>query len=54
MLRAMNVSVDPCEDFWQYACGSYIKENANLAPDQAKLGIFSTLNNELMHTLHGT
>lgn len=27
MLPKMNESVAPCEDFWNYACGGWLKDN---------------------------
>ncbi|KAK7074238.1 hypothetical protein SK128_015060, partial [Halocaridina rubra] len=31
ILQHMDTSVDPCEDFYQYTCGSWIKENKHKA-----------------------
>ncbi|XP_071521678.1 uncharacterized protein [Panulirus ornatus] len=29
LLKAMNTDVDPCQDFFQYACGGWIKDNTH-------------------------
>jgi putative endopeptidase len=41
-LRAMDRTADPCTDFYQYACGGWLKNNP-IPSDQAKWGRFNEL-----------
>ncbi|XP_031553864.1 neprilysin-like [Actinia tenebrosa] len=42
MLQQLNQSVDPCEDFYQYACGGWIKSNPLRKGETSRTG-FSTV-----------
>ncbi len=50
--RAMDTTVSPCEDFYQYACGGWIKNNP-IPPDQARWDVYAKLADENKRFLWG-
>ena len=44
-IESMDRSIDPCVDFFQYACGAWIKNNP-IPPDQSSWDIYSKMQDE--------
>lgn len=50
LLQAMDMSADPCEDFFQYACGGWIKKNP-IPDSKSRWTEFDVLRDELTNTM---
>jgi putative endopeptidase len=50
-INAIDKSADPCVDFYQYACGTWVKNNP-IPADQARWGRFSELQERNRDVLH--
>ena len=46
ILDKLDESAEPCEDFYQFACGSYIDKTV-IPDDQTKVSSFSTIKDKL-------
>jgi putative endopeptidase len=44
-LRAMDRSVQPCDNFYLYSCGTWIKDNP-IPPDQSRWDVYAKLTYE--------
>jgi putative endopeptidase len=51
-VSSMDRGVDPCTNFYQYSCGSWIKNNP-IPPDQARWNVYSKLANDNQRFLWG-
>ena len=53
LMKQLNRSVDPCEDFYQFACGGWMNENA-LKEGETSLVGFSLLSDKIKNVLNKT
>lgn len=52
LINAMDNTVDPCEDFFEYACGNWNRKNI-IPEDKSSFNTFEKLYDELQIILKG-
>lgn len=52
IIRNMNFTVDPCIDFYEYACGGWIKDNP-VPPSKSQRNQFQVAEERLQAQLKG-
>jgi hypothetical protein len=52
LVEAMDPTVDPCQDFFQYACGGWIKKNP-IPASKSSWSQFDMMNRKLVNILQG-
>lgn len=52
LAEAMDPTANPCEDFFQYACGGWIKDNP-IPTSESGWSQFDITNKNLLHILEG-
>ena len=52
LIHSMNPTVDPCDNFFEYACGNWNKKNV-IPEDKSSYNTFEKLHDELQITLKG-
>ncbi|XP_050023109.1 neprilysin-1-like isoform X1 [Dermacentor andersoni] len=52
IMDSLDTAVDPCEDFYSYACGGWVKKT-KIPKTKSSYGSFNALNDVLLRTLRG-
>lgn len=50
MTSRMNFSVNPCDDFYEFACGRFVREK-QVPLEKTTIDIFSTINDKLVNQI---
>ena len=52
LIDRMDSSVDPCDDFYQFACGGYVKKTV-IPEDKSRTSMFSDVGDKLNRQIKG-
>lgn len=52
LMEAMDPSIDPCQDFYQFACGGWLRKNS-IPETSSRWGNFNILREQVTHLLKG-
>ena len=52
MIRNMDESVDPCDDFYRFSCGGWIDRQV-IPDDRTSVSVFSAIQDDLNNKLRG-